>query len=166
MVGTLSYSDGGSAPDRGEGPGCIVWHELVSSDPEASANFYTSIFDFDSAMSDMGDLKALVFKQGEEMFASILPKPMPEAPDAWVFYVEVKDAQETADLAQKSGGSVLAPPMSPSPHRHRRLACRSDRGRLRHSSALGSRRELGDDSDIDATNRGRDLRLVRHHGGR
>jgi len=111
VVGTLAYSDGGSAPDRGEGPGCIVWHELVSSDPEASANFYTSIFDFDSAEEAMGDLKALVFKQGDEMFANILAKPTPNAPDAWVFYVEVKDVQETADLAQKSGGTVLVPPM-------------------------------------------------------
>jgi predicted enzyme related to lactoylglutathione lyase len=36
---------------------------------------------------------------------------VPEAPDAWVFYVEVEDAQQTADLAAKSGGSVIVPPM-------------------------------------------------------
>ena len=38
-------------------------------------------------------------------------KPTPDAPDAWVFYVEVTDAQETTDLAKKSGGSVIVPPM-------------------------------------------------------
>lgn len=107
----LSYSDGGTAPDRGQGPGCIVWHELVTSDPEASANFYTSLFGFESEISDMGELKAPVFKQGGEMFANILAKPMPDLPDAWVFYIEVEDAQKTVDLAAKAGGSVLAPPM-------------------------------------------------------
>jgi predicted enzyme related to lactoylglutathione lyase len=110
-VAALAYADGGSAPDRGEGPGCIVWHELVSSDPEASANFYSSIFGFEAVAQDMGELKATVFKQGDEMFANILPKPSPEAPDAWVFYVEVRDAQETTDLAKKSGGAVIVPPM-------------------------------------------------------
>lgn len=107
----LTYSDGGSGPDRGEGPGCIVWHELVTSDVEASANFYSSIFGFKAEMQDMGELKATVFKQGDEMFANLLPKPTPDAPDAWVFYVEVTDAQETTDLAKKSGGSVIVPPM-------------------------------------------------------
>jgi predicted enzyme related to lactoylglutathione lyase len=107
----LSYSDGGSAPDRGEGPGCIVWHELVSGDPDASSAFYSSLFGFESEVSTMGELEALVFKQNGEMFANILAKPSPEAPDAWVFYVEVKDAQESADLAKKSGGSVIVPPM-------------------------------------------------------
>ncbi len=111
VFSALSYSDGGAAPDRGQGPGCIVWHELVTSDPEASANFYTALFDFDSEISDMGELKATVFKQGDEMFADLLTKPAPEAPDAWVFYVEVEDAQQTADLAAKSGGSVISPPM-------------------------------------------------------
>lgn len=107
----LSYSDGGTAPDRGEGPGCIIWHELVSGDPEASGTFYSSLFGFDYELSDMGELKAPVFKQGDSMFADVLAKPDPNAPDAWIFYVEVKDAQETVDLAVKSGGSVIAPLM-------------------------------------------------------
>jgi predicted enzyme related to lactoylglutathione lyase len=110
--GMLTYSEeGGAAPDRGEGPGCIVWHELVTSDPEASANFYSSVFGFKAEEQEMGDLKANVFKQNGEMFANVLPKPSPEAPDAWVFYVEVKNAQETADLAAKSGGAVIVPEM-------------------------------------------------------
>jgi predicted enzyme related to lactoylglutathione lyase len=88
-----------------------VWHELVTGDPEASGNFYSSIFGFKAEEQNMGDLKATVFKQDGEMFANLLPKPSPEAPDAWVFYVEVADAQETTDLAVKSGGSVIVPPM-------------------------------------------------------
>jgi predicted enzyme related to lactoylglutathione lyase len=107
----LTYSDEGTPPDRGVGPGCIVWHELVTGDPEASANFYSSVLGFKAEEQDMGELKATVFKQGDEMFANILAKPKPEAPDAWVFYVEVEDAMETVNLAMKSGGFVIAPPM-------------------------------------------------------
>lgn len=110
-VSALTYADGGSAPDRGEGPGHIVWHELVSSDPAASADFYSALFGFTAEQSDMGDLKATVFKQGGEMFANILPKPSPEAPDAWVFYVEVADIEKTVAAAEKAGGSVIAPPL-------------------------------------------------------
>ncbi|MEZ4530853.1 MAG: VOC family protein [Thermomicrobiales bacterium] len=110
-VGFLTYADGGAAPDRGEGHGCIVWHELVSGDPDASGNFYSSIFGYSAEVENMGELSARIFKQDGEMFANILPKPTPEAPDAWVFYVETRDAQATADLATKSGGSVIVPPM-------------------------------------------------------
>ena len=59
----------------------------------------------------MGELKATVFKQGDTMFADVLPKPSPDIPDAWVLYVEVADAEATIDLAVKSGGSVIAPAM-------------------------------------------------------
>jgi predicted enzyme related to lactoylglutathione lyase len=111
VFGMLTYSDGGTAPDTGLAPGCIVWHELVSSDPEASGNFYSAVFGFEVAQEQMDDLKATVFKQGDEMFGNILPKPSPEAPDAWVIYIEVQNAQETADLAKKSGGSVIVKPM-------------------------------------------------------
>lgn len=117
-VGALTYADGGSAPDRGEGPGCIVWHELVSGDPDASIDFYTSVFGFTSEIPDMGDLNVPVLKQGDDSFADVLRKPVAEAPNAWVFYVEVKDAQETVDLAVKSGGSVIAPVMSLPPIGH------------------------------------------------
>ncbi len=108
--GILSYSDGGAAPNVGEGPNKIVWHELVTSDVEASANFYASIFGFAAEVSDMGELKATVLKQNGDMFADLMPKPSPDAPDAWIFYVEVRDAQETADLAAASGGTVIVPP--------------------------------------------------------
>ncbi len=110
--GILSYSESGAAPDVGVGPNKIVWHELFTGDVEASANFYSSIFGFKAEESDMGELKATVFKQNGEMFADIMPKPSPDAPDAWAFYVEVRDAQETADLAAASGGAVIMPPFS------------------------------------------------------
>jgi predicted enzyme related to lactoylglutathione lyase len=110
-VGALTYSDGGTAPDRGEGPGSIIWHELITGDPAASGAFYSTVFGVDYKEADMGGFKAMVFEQDGEGFADVLPKPDPAAPDAWVFYVEVKNAQETIDLAQQSGGSVVSPLM-------------------------------------------------------
>lgn len=108
----LSYAEGGAPPDRGSGPGCIIWHELVTSDAAASANFYSSIFGYEAKEEDWEGLKGTLFKQDGKELANILPKPSPEAPDAWVFYVEVSDAQATADLAVASGGSVIAPPFA------------------------------------------------------
>ncbi|HET9658923.1 MAG TPA: VOC family protein [Thermomicrobiales bacterium] len=107
----LSYADGGTAPDRGQGPGDIVWHQLMTGDPDASIAFYSSLFGFDSKQADMGELKAPIFEQNGEMFADIMAKPKPDAPDTWIFYVEVKDAMETVQLAMQSGGRVIAPPM-------------------------------------------------------
>lgn len=112
VFSVLSYSDDGAAPDTGEGPGCIVWHELITSDPDASGAFYASLFGFDYKTVDMGEMSARVLEQDGSGFADVMAKPTPEAPDAWVFYVEVRNAQETADLAVKSGGAVVAPPMA------------------------------------------------------
>ena len=109
-VSLLAYSDGGDAPEDGEGPGCIVWRQLITSDPAASGAFYSSLLGFDYRDSQMGDWTANVFAHGEDMFADIQPKASPEMPDAWVFYVEVQDAQATADLAVASGGTVVTPP--------------------------------------------------------
>ncbi len=109
-VSLLAYSDGGAAPELGEGPGHIVWHQLISGDPDASGAFYSELLGFDYRVSDMGELKAPVLAEGAEMFADILSKPAPELPDAWIFYVEVADAQATADLAVKSGGTIVEPP--------------------------------------------------------
>lgn len=110
MFSILTYADGGAPPDRGEGHGCIVWHELVTGDIEASGNFYRAVLGFDVAVQEMDELTATVFKQGDEMFADILAKPKPDAPDTWVLYVEVRDAMETVNLAMRSGGRIIVPP--------------------------------------------------------
>lgn len=109
-VGVLSYSDGRAAPDRGEANGCIVWHELISSDPARSGAFYSALFGFDFRASDMEGVPASVFWHGDSMVADVLPKPTPSAPDAWIFYVAVENVQNTLELAVDAGGSVTAPP--------------------------------------------------------
>lgn len=111
VVGTLAYSDGNSAPARLEGPGKIIWHELVSDKPDVSGKFYADVFGFDVEPADIGGLKATLFKQNGEMFADILPKPVPEAPDAWIFYVEVADLDKTIEQATALGGTVIHPPV-------------------------------------------------------
>ncbi len=109
-VSILSYFDGGSAPDPGQGHGSIVWHELLSSNPAASGAFYSSLLGFDSKDEDMGGATARVFWQNGSMFADIAPKPRADLPDAWIFYVEVENAKQTIDLAASAGGSVVQPP--------------------------------------------------------
>jgi predicted enzyme related to lactoylglutathione lyase len=110
--GLLTYSDGNSAPKPEVGPNCIVWHELVTSDPAASKAFYSSVVGFTTEESNMTGETVQLFKHGGEQVANILPKPSPEAPDAWVFYVEVKDIDETIEAAKKAGGSVIFPPLA------------------------------------------------------
>jgi hypothetical protein len=114
-VGALTYADDGEAPDRGEAPGCIVWHELVSADVPASAAFYASVFDLTPTEHAFGDWSATVFMHGEEMVGNILPKPSPYAPDAWLFYVSVTDIDATVAQAQQAGGTVVVPPRALDP---------------------------------------------------
>jgi hypothetical protein len=109
--GLLAYAEGNSAPKPEVGPNCIVWHELVTSDPAASAAFYSSVVGWTTEETDLTGQKVQLFKHGGEQVANILPKPSPEAPDTWVFYVEVKDLDQTIETARQAGGSVVFPPL-------------------------------------------------------
>jgi predicted enzyme related to lactoylglutathione lyase len=91
--------------------GHFVWNELTSKTPEASVKFYSQIGGFTSSKMDMGEMGTYhLLESGGQSRAGIMAPQMPEAPHAWLPYVQIASADQTADKAKRLGATVVVPP--------------------------------------------------------
>jgi len=92
-------------------PGHFVWNELPSKDPTASVQFYSQVGGFTSSKMDMGGMGTYhLLESGGQRRAGIMAQQMPEAPHAWLPYVQVASADQTADKAKRLGATIVVPP--------------------------------------------------------
>jgi predicted enzyme related to lactoylglutathione lyase len=90
--------------------GSFCWDELLSTDPEGAAQFYSKLLGYavDEAM-DMGPMgKYRIFKRGDRQTAGLMKVP-PGAPQHshWLTYIAVKNVDEAARNARELGAKVL-----------------------------------------------------------
>jgi uncharacterized protein len=91
--------------------GHFVWNELSSKDPEASVSFYSKLGGFTSSKMDMGAMGTYhLLESGGQSRAGIMAQQMPGAPHAWLPYVQVASADQTADKAKRLGATIVVPP--------------------------------------------------------
>jgi uncharacterized protein len=93
-------------------PGTPSWVDLGSPDVDASISFYGSLFGWTA--SEPGPPEAggyRFFLQDGKMVGGIGPLMMEGQPPAWLNYVTVADADETAGKARDAGGTVFVEPM-------------------------------------------------------
>ena len=103
-------------PVKAEDPGKPVaghfaWNELPSKDPDASVAFYSQIGGFTSSKMEMPGMGTyhLLESDGQGR-AGIMKQPMPDAPHAWVPYVQVASADQTVERAKRLGATIFVPP--------------------------------------------------------
>lgn len=95
--------------------GSFIWYELLTSDPDAAARFYTALIGWTVAPFDSGDPAGYrVFEAGAEGVAGLMRLP-PEAAargarPGWFGYVGVDDVDRTVAEAEAAGATVHAPP--------------------------------------------------------
>lgn len=93
-------------------PGTPSWVDLGSPDVDASISFYGSLFGWTA--SEPGPPEAggyRFFLQDGKMVGGIAPLMMEGQPPAWLNYVTVADADETAGKARDAGGTIFVEPM-------------------------------------------------------
>lgn len=95
-------------------PGAFSWCELLTTDPQAAADFYTNLFGWQLEETDMGaeGIYTVVKTPDGEAIGGIMAIP-PEAaamPPAWGVYVTVTDADAAVSKAEALGARVLVPP--------------------------------------------------------
>lgn len=102
-------------------PGTLGWNELVTTDTEASAAFYSALFDWEADIhADNPGGPYTEWKLNGRPIAGMMPKPpmMPaEAPSMWSVYFIVDDADEAAAKVTELGGAVMMGPMDIAPGR-------------------------------------------------
>ena len=92
--------------------GAPCWVDLMTSDPEASRNFYGEILGWTAEEPD-GELGGYFnFRKNDIRIAGCMAS-QPGAPvtDVWSVYLASDDAQKTLDAAEAEGGEVHVAPM-------------------------------------------------------
>jgi predicted enzyme related to lactoylglutathione lyase len=93
-------------------PGTPSWVELSSPDTDASARFYGGLMDWNATEEGPPETGGYrMFQQGSESIGGLMHHMQEGQPTAWMTYVSVADADETAGKVQAAGGSALVEPM-------------------------------------------------------
>ena len=100
--------------DYRDAAGAWCWNELAAHDVDAAVAFYTKLGFEHQAMEMPGpDGKPSTYhvlsSEGKPR-AGIMKSPMPQAPQAWMPYVQVANCDQTIDKAKKLGATIALPP--------------------------------------------------------
>ena len=93
-------------------PGTPSWVELSSPDPEASASFYGEVLGWsptEPGGPESGGYR--MFQCGDKNVAGLMGHMQEGQPTAWMTYISVADANETAERVAAAGGNVIVNPM-------------------------------------------------------
>jgi uncharacterized protein len=92
-------------------PGALVWNELQSPDPHASAGFYNGLFSWSvEQFPGMADVYLSIKNAGANNGAIRELNP-PGTPPNWLVYFGTKDTEAALAKVQELGGSTLAGPI-------------------------------------------------------
>ena len=93
--------------------GAVMWNELMTTDANAAAQFYTAVFETETAlMSGPGGMEYTLLKAGGNDVAGMmnLPPEMSAVPPHWGTYFGVYDVDASAKQAESLGAKVMAAP--------------------------------------------------------
>jgi uncharacterized protein len=106
-------SSTGDPPDVLPDPGAWIWSSLITSDPDAAAGFYQTLFDYEvfELPSEHG-AEHLLLSSGNYARVSVnsIPAGAVNPRPHWLNYVRVDDAVATAAKVVALGGRVLVQP--------------------------------------------------------
>lgn len=88
--------------------GRFVWHELMTTDPQAAGAFYSKILRWKTQPSGVPDYTLWV--SGKTMHGGLMAQPETGAPPSWLVYIGTPDVDGTAAAAERLGGKVLKTP--------------------------------------------------------
>jgi uncharacterized protein len=91
-------------------PGALVWNELQSPDPDASASFYGGLFGWETEQfPDMQERYLAIRNAGSNNGG--IRDLTPPAPPSWLVYFGVQDIDVALATVAQLGGSTLAGPI-------------------------------------------------------
>jgi uncharacterized protein len=112
-VFAILESGKGDPRDDLPAPGEWIWSSLITSDPDAGAAFYQSIFDyevFELPASEGAQHLMLAADNYARASVNSLPANRPNAHSHWLNYVRVEDAARMTAKVVALGGRVLVEP--------------------------------------------------------
>lgn len=91
--------------------GAFSWSELMTSDPEAARDYYSSVFPWSFSEMDMGEQGTyhLAFAGGKPV-GGIMRLPGDDIPVHWGYYITVDDVDAMVARIRKLGGTAMMDP--------------------------------------------------------
>ena len=91
--------------------GNFIWHELLTTDAAAAANFYTEVVGWTARDSGMPGAAYTILSSADAMVAGLMAQPAGAAgaPPGWIGYVAVDDTDASAAKAVSLGGRIVQP---------------------------------------------------------
>ena len=99
--------EGGGEREGQPKPGEIAWQELLTSDPEAGAEFYRQLFGWEVKKEAMEGMDYYLFKRGDRNVGGMMQRPAQMPVSAWGVYFEVADIDAAFDRLKQLGGTAL-----------------------------------------------------------
>ncbi len=112
-VFAIIASQHGDPPDLPADPGEWIWSALITTDPDAAAGFYQTLFDYEVfELPPSPGAQHLILADAAYARASVntLPSGQPGQHSHWISFIRVADAAATAARVTALGGRVLEPP--------------------------------------------------------
>ncbi len=91
--------------------GRFCWMDLMTSDPKAAEQFYTTIAGWGTQPWEGGEMPYTMFTKGEVALGGVMELPEQArsmgAPNHWLAYIAVPDVEATAAKTAELGGNIL-----------------------------------------------------------
>lgn len=90
-------------------PGTYTWSELLTTEPEDEADFYSAVFGWEAELQPDEPHGYRVWKLGSLPVGGMMPKPVnipAEMPSHWMVYFTVENADEALDKIGELGGGI------------------------------------------------------------
>jgi uncharacterized protein len=94
-------------PDHGR----VSWHELLATDAEKAWVFYSELFGWQKAKTNVGPVGAYQeFSAGGQTIGGMMTKPATVPSSAWLYYFNVGDIDAAVKRVKAGGGQLLGGP--------------------------------------------------------
>jgi predicted enzyme related to lactoylglutathione lyase len=91
--------------------GRLLWHELLTSDPEAAQRFYKPLIGWETSVFEQTGEPYTMWTYEEQPMGGVMALPAEAAqmgvPPHWLLYVGVDDVDATVEQAKRLGGRAL-----------------------------------------------------------
>jgi predicted enzyme related to lactoylglutathione lyase len=92
--------------------GCVGWHELLAADPEMAFAFYSELFGWQKADTDIDATSTYhLFSAGDETIGGMATKPPTMPAPFWLYYFNVSDIDTAAQRVKADGGEIIGGPV-------------------------------------------------------
>jgi uncharacterized protein len=110
LVGRLT---GQQRPAELDEPGHVGWHELLAADWEKAFAFYSELFGWQKADTEIGRTDTYqLFSTGGETIGGMLTKRPIEPVPYWLYYFNVGDIDGAAARVKTGGGRIFEGPLA------------------------------------------------------